>query len=133
MKKSSSQPRILLADDHPAVLENVTKLLGTQYKVVGAVENGKKLLEAADKLSPDLIILDIAMPEMDGIKAAKKLLQNGTCTKVIFLTIQKDQDYIEAALATGAHGYVLKHRMQSDLLKAIQQVLKGDSFISPSH
>jgi DNA-binding NarL/FixJ family response regulator len=131
MKKMNSQPRILLADDHPGVLENVSKLLGPQYKVVGAVENGKKLLEAANKLAPDLIILDIAMPELDGIKAAKKLLQNGNSTKVIFLTIQKDQDYIEAALATGAHGYVLKHRMQSDLLKAIQQVLKGDSFISP--
>jgi DNA-binding NarL/FixJ family response regulator len=89
------------------------------------------LLDAAAKLKPDLIIVDIAMPELDGIKAARELLKTGTKAKIIFLTIQKDEDYINAALATGAHGYVLKYRMQSDLITAIQQVLKGRSFISP--
>lgn len=125
------RPRIILADDHAAMLARVTTLVGSEFDVVATVGDGSLALEAAARLHPELLVLDIAMPGLDGIHTARELRRNGCTAKIVFLTVQEDEDYISAALEAGAHGYVLKSRMQSDLIPAIRQALAGQVFISP--
>jgi DNA-binding NarL/FixJ family response regulator len=121
---------VVLADDHPAMLENTSELLGSRFNVVARVSDGKSAVEAITRLNPQIAVLDIMMPKLDGIAAARELLRNGSKTKVIFLTIQNDEDYIAAALSAGALGYVLKSRMRKDLPLAIEQALAGNVFVS---
>jgi DNA-binding NarL/FixJ family response regulator len=96
------------------------------------VEDGRTLLDAASRLNPDVCLLDISMPAMNGIETAEQLKQSGSKAKVLFLTIHEDVDFLEAALRTGASGYVLKRRMASDLRPAIRDALAGKTFISAS-
>ena len=128
MKKT----RILLADDHPAVLRKLAGLLGSTYDIVGSVDNGQAALDAAIRQSPDIILMDISMPVLNGIEAADHLIQMHTHSKIIFLTVHDAPDYVAAALATGASGYVLKSRIQIDLEAAIQEALSGHHFVSSS-
>jgi DNA-binding NarL/FixJ family response regulator len=123
--------RILLADDHLPFLNVVESLLVPLCEVVGRVSDGKSLLEAARRLKPDLIVTDITMPILSGMEASKQLRESGSEAKIIFLTVHSDADFVQACLATGAVGYVLKHRIMSDLLHAIQEALAGRTFISP--
>lgn len=124
--------RVLLADDHPAVLEKVAELLQSTCEVVGRVVDGRSLLEAAARQQPDVIILDISMPVMNGIEAAGHLTREQSRAKIVFLTVHDDPDFLKAVLATGASGYVLKSRMATDLVLAIREALAGNRFISHS-
>lgn len=123
--------RILLADDHRKLLELLRGLLEPIFDVVGCVEDGESLVEAAGKLQPDVIITDISMPTLNGIEAAGRLRESGSSARIVFLTAHADPDFVEAALRTGALGYVTKHRINLDLLVAIRQALAGRIFVSP--
>ena len=124
-------PRLLLADDHPKMLEQIAQLLQGEGEIVGAVENGEQLIGAALNLDPDLIVLDISMPVMNGIEAAQRLKTLGSRAKVIFLTMHQEDAFMTAAAVAGALGYVFKHRIASDLVPAVRKVLQDHPFASP--
>ena len=123
--------RILLADDHKAMRERVVHLLEEEFEILGAFEDGLAMVDAAERLKPDLCLLDISMPILNGIEVANELRQDGSTAKIIFLTIHEDPDFVQAALNTGASGYVVKSRIASDLVAAVRQVLAGQKFVSP--
>ena len=123
--------RLLLADDHAEMLEELRALLDADYEIVGAVENGQKLVEAAKALKPDLIVSDISMPVMTGFEAAAKIRELGIPTKIIFLTVQSSSAYLKKARVLGAEGYVLKVYTNEQLLIAISSVLTGTPYFSP--
>jgi DNA-binding NarL/FixJ family response regulator len=125
-----ARPRILLADDHKAMRERVMHLLEDEFEILAAVEDGLAIVNAALKLKPDLCLLDISMPFLNGIEVANQLKRQGSTAKIIFLTIHEDPDFVQAALNTGASGYVVKSRIASDLLAAIRVVLAGSKFVS---
>jgi DNA-binding NarL/FixJ family response regulator len=124
--------RVLLADDHEAMLDRVAKLVGTDCDVVGAVSNGQQALKATQDPKPDVLVLDISMPVLNGIETAHRLRETGVEARIIFLTVHDDLDYIREALEAGALGYVIKPRIASDLVAAIQEVYAGRPFLSPS-
>jgi DNA-binding NarL/FixJ family response regulator len=124
--------RILLADDQQEMLATVARLLEVDFDVIATVENGKQAIEAAVLLNPDLLVLDISMPVLNGLEAACALKKAGFSAKVIFLTVNQDTYIVEMALAVGALGYVFKQRLAKDLIPAIRQVLDDRIFISPS-
>jgi len=128
---SMSRKRILLADDHAEMLEEVRSLLNDDYEVIGTVENGEKLVQAAGTLKPDLIVSDISMPQMTGFEAIAKIRASGNTAKVIFLTVQSSPAYLKKARALGADGYVLKVYTNEQLLLAVSSVLTGRSYYSP--
>lgn len=124
--------RILLADDHKEIRDKVRRYLEAEFNVLDAVENGRALLDAAARLDPDVCLIDISMPVLDGIETATQLKESGSKAKVIFLTVHEDSDFLQAALKTGASGYVIKRRMASDLHRAVEEALAGRIFISSS-
>jgi DNA-binding NarL/FixJ family response regulator len=128
-----ARARILLADDHHEIRKIVLNLLERQFEILDAVADGRSLLEAASKLKPDVCLLDISMPIMNGIEAASQLKERGSTAKVIFLTVHEDRDFIQAALRIGASGYVFKRRIRSDLSLAVSEALSDRIFISPTH
>jgi DNA-binding NarL/FixJ family response regulator len=128
----TGKPRILLADDHPALLAETVRLLGQAYTVVGTVANGLELLEAAKRLAPDVVVLDISMPVLDGFEAARRLKRTGCSSKLIFLTVWEDADYAREAMNLGADAYVVKSRLATDLLPAISEALSKQHFVSPN-
>ena len=123
--------RILLADDQPMIYGAVASLLSPTYKIVACVGAGRALIQAATRMKPDVIVTDISMPILNGIEAANILRDSGSTSRIIFLTIHQDLDYINAGFAAGALAYVAKPRMSADLLSAIQEALVGRSFVSP--
>jgi DNA-binding NarL/FixJ family response regulator len=127
----SRKVRVLLADDHPLLLKEVLNLLEPTFEVVGRVGDGKSLFESAMKLQADVIVSDISMPILNGIEAANKLKVSGCRSKIVFLTVHSDQDFVRACLDTGALGYVAKRRMVTDLLPAIREALADRNFVSP--
>jgi DNA-binding NarL/FixJ family response regulator len=127
-----TRARIVLADDHEEMRDRVSSLLQAEFDVVEAVENGISLLEAESKMQPDVCVLDISMPGIQGIDAASQLKARGSSTKIVMLTVCDDPDFLAAALKSGAAGYVLKSRIISDLCFAIHEVLAGRRFVSPS-
>jgi DNA-binding NarL/FixJ family response regulator len=129
-KRNATQLSVLLADDHERSLDSTKQVLEAGYRVVATVSNGHLALEAAKSLHPDLIILDITMPELDGIGTARQLRRAGSQAKIVFLTVHDDPSYVTAARLCG-NGYVLKSRMYSDLPKAIEEALAGRFFVSP--
>src|SRR5262249_29475948 len=123
--------RILLADDQEEMLKEVRALLDADYEIVGSVENGEQLVEAAQTLKPDLIVSDISMPRMSGFDAAAQIRQLGLFPKIIFLTVQSSSAYLKKAKALGADGYVLKVYTNEQLPLAVSRVLTGTPYISP--
>lgn len=123
---------VLLADDHGEFLATTVRELESHFDVVEAVGDGQSLLTQAARLEPDVVVLDISMPVLNGIEAARKLKAAGSTAKVVFLTMHADPDYVHAALATGALGYVIKSRLATDLLLSIREALAGRRFVSPS-
>lgn len=122
--------RILVAEDHKLMRDRVMRLLKSEFEVVGAVDSGQELLEAAARLKPDVCVLDISMPKLSGIETANQLKQANSAAKVIFLTIHNDPDFVGAAFKSGAEGYVFKTRMAADLVTAVREVMAGRTFLS---
>jgi DNA-binding NarL/FixJ family response regulator len=123
--------RLLLADDHTLVLEGLKKILETDFDLVGAAENGRELLRLAEELKPDVVLVDISMPLLNGIDACKQLLKTTPDAKVIFITMHADADYVAEAFRAGASGYLLKRSAASELVNAIHEVLKGRCYVTP--
>jgi len=131
LKRSPTRHRILLADDHAIVVEALRSLLSESYDVVGVVPDGRALLTEATKLRPDVVVLDVGMPLLNGLDAGERLKQLLPSVKLVFLTMKDDQNLAAAALNLGTVGYVLKHSAASELLKAISEVLRGRSYVTP--
>ena len=125
------RPRVLLADDHILVADGLRRILEPECEVVGAVEDGRSLLAAAEKLKPDIILLDISMPLLNGVDAARRLRDTVPSAKVIFVTMHADATYVTGAFRAGASGYVLKRCASMELLSAIHEVLKGRPYVTP--
>jgi DNA-binding NarL/FixJ family response regulator len=122
--------RVLVADDLEAVLAAVAELLRDSFSIVGMVSDGKAALDGVLELEPDLVVLDISMPEMSGIEVARELKSRGNNTRIVFLTVDEDSTVIAACLSAGALGYVVKELMDSDLIPAINEALAGRVFVS---
>ena len=128
----NNRTRVLVADDHPAMLDSLVRLLSKEFDIVANVCDGLAVIAHADRLQPDLLVLDIAMPGLNGIAAATRLKQSGSTAKVVFVTNLHDREFVQGAMALGEVGFVVKDRLVADLLPAIRQVLAGQSFVSPS-
>lgn len=127
-----SRPRVLLADDHRLVAEGLKSLLSAKFELVGVVEDGRALLEAARKLRPDVIVADITMPHLNGIDALVQLRREDKQVRVVFITMHTEVAYARRALDAGASGYVLKHSAPAELIAAIQAALDGKTYLSPA-
>ena len=127
-----SRVSILLADDHQEFLGVVARHLAPHFDVVRTVGNGKAMLDEAVRLEPDVVVLDISMPGLNGIEAARKLKATGSRAKVVFLTVYADRDFVRAALGVGAVGYVLKSELASDLLTCLRHADAASPFVSPA-
>ncbi|MFO0777792.1 MAG: response regulator transcription factor [Nitrospira sp.] len=125
-----SKPRVLLADDHALVLEGFRKLLEEHCQVVGSVEDGRALLDAAERLQPDIVVLDISMPKLNGLDAARRLRKMIPQPRLIFVTVHADQDYVTQAFKAGASAYLLKRSAGSELLQAIDAVKNDNYYIT---
>src|SRR3954468_11272849 len=125
------RPRVLLADDHRLIREAFAQLLEPGCDVVGAVADGRALLAAAQDLRPDIVVLDIAMPLLNGLDAARQLKRLIPEIKLIFLTVSEDPDLAAEAFRAGASGFLLKNSAASELLRSIQEVFEGRSYVTP--
>jgi len=128
---SDHRPRVLLADDHLLVAEALKSLLTPEFDLVGVVEDGRALVEAAGRLRPDVIVADITMPHLNGIDAMAQLRQGGDRTPVVFLTMHRDVTFARRALAAGASGFVLKHSASVELVAAIRAARQGKTYLTP--
>jgi DNA-binding NarL/FixJ family response regulator len=128
----SVRPRVLVADDHRAMLDSLVRLLSHDFDVVAMVTDGLAAVAAAEHLEPDLLVLDIAMPGLNGIAAAARLKERGSKAKIVFVTNMRDREFVDESLALGDVGFVVKDRLVADLLPAVRQVLSGQAFVSPS-
>jgi len=129
--RAAARPRVLLADDHRLVAEGLKSLLAPEFDLVGVVEDGRALVEAAGTLRPDVIVADIAMPHLNGIEALVLLRQAGDQVPVVFLTMHRDAVYARRALDAGALGFVLKHSAPAELVAAIRAALEGKTYLTP--
>ncbi len=129
MATGEGRPKIVLADDHPSMLRKVSLLLQDKYDIVGTATDGAQALHIVQEVNPRIVVLDIAMPVMNGLQAARYLRSREHPCGIVFLTIQQDSDYILAAQELKA-SYVFKGRMNSDLLLALEETLAGRTFVS---
>ena len=125
------RPRVLLADDHAEFLKAEIALLQTHFELVGTASDGVALVSEAERLNPDVVVVDVTMPVMNGIDAVHKLKASGSKVKVVFLTINNGEEFVNACLAEGARGFVWKSRMKAHLIPAIYAVLEDRPYISP--
>lgn len=122
--------RVLLADDHPVVLEDLRTLVGSEFDVVAAIHDGNELVRAVEALTPDVVVTDIAMPGLDGITAAGKILRRSPTARIVFVSVHDELEMVQRGLATGAYGYVVKGSAGYELLPAIDAALRGEYFLS---
>ena len=122
--------RVLVADDLSSVLSAVAALLPESFDLVGMVSDGRSALETTLDLKPDVVVLDISMPEMNGIEVARELTKQHSKAKIVFLTVYEDSDILATCLAAGGLGYVVKLLMDSDLIPAMNEALAGRIFVS---
>jgi DNA-binding NarL/FixJ family response regulator len=127
-----ARTRILLADDNVELLAELCRELEKEFEIVGTVSNGQDAVDAVCRLDPDVVVLDITMPILNGIKASLRIHESHPRSKVLFLTIHEDPEFISAAFSAGASAYVTKRRLAGDLVHAIQEVSQGNVFVSPS-
>jgi len=125
------RPTVLAADDHRIVAEGLRSLLEPDFELVEVVEDGAALIEAHDRLRPDVIVADVTMPRLNGIQAMRRLRENGSEAKFVFLTMHPDVAYAVEALDAGASGYVLKHSAPEELVSAVREALAGRTYITP--
>ena len=123
--------RVLLADNHDSILTQVRAVLAEEFEVVCAVHNGIEAVAEVNHLDPDVLVIDISMPVLGGLEAASRL-RSKRRTKIVFLTVHEDEDFITAAFAAGGSGYVIKSDIATDLIPAIRDVLEGRIYISQS-
>jgi len=126
-----NRTRILLADDHRMLLDALVTLLAKEFEVVGVVRDGGAVIEMAERLRPDIIVLDISMPEVNGIDAARILQKEGNRAKILYLSMYADLPLVEDAFRTGASGYMLKEGAVEELVKAIQCIARGGTYVTP--
>lgn len=126
-----SKTRVLLADDHTIVAEGLRSLLEGEFDFVGTVGDGRALLDAAQKLKPDVIVADISMPLLNGLDAARQLKREGSTAKIVFLTMHVDAQLAAEAFRAGASGYLLKSSAGEELITAIHEVVKGRAYVTP--
>ena len=126
-----NQPRVLLADDHSLLAGAIEKLLAGECQVVGQVADGRALLAATEKLKPDLIVLDITMPLLNGLESGRQVKQKWPDIRLVFVTMNEDSDLAAEAFRSGASGYLLKRSAASELVTAIQAVMQGRSYVTP--
>jgi DNA-binding NarL/FixJ family response regulator len=126
-----NRPRILMADDHLMLLEAFKAMLEPDYDVVGTATDGRTLLDEFSRLNPDVVLLDVAMPLLNGLDAGRQLKAQRRSVKLIYLTMNPDPDLAGEALRLGASGYVLKSSAAQELKQAIQEALRGRSYITP--
>jgi DNA-binding NarL/FixJ family response regulator len=126
------RPRVLLADDHHPMLNRVVSLLKEHYEIVGSVSDGRALVREAERLQPDVIVLDITMPILTGIEAARELHEVGSKAKLVFLSVHQSNAFVRECFAKGGLGYVTKSRMTIDLIPAINEALSNRHFVSPA-
>lgn len=126
-----SRPRILIADDHRILAEGLRGLLEPEFEVVAVVADGRELLSAAKEHRPDVIVADVTMPSLNGIDAAAQLRDCGVKAKVVFLTMHRDVAYARRAMDAGAAGFVLKHSVASELVTAVREALRGQTYVTP--
>ena len=127
-----TRPRLLIAEDHAATQEALCELLAADHEIVALVGDGQAAIEAFDRLHPDLVLLDISMPMLGGMAAARRLRQRVPEIKLIFVTAHADRLYLEEAFRIGARGYVVKQAMDEELAPAVAAVLAGGTYRSPS-
>ena len=125
---------ILLADDHTIVRQGLKLILSSHpdLRVVGEAANGKEAVELAAKLKPDIVLLDVAMPELNGIEATRKMVEANSRLRVLVLSMHKEAVYVREILRAGARGYILKDAIDTELLSAVRSVARGDGYISPA-
>jgi len=123
------RPRVLAADDHALALANVSALLGNSFDLIATVTDGQQAVDAAARLDPDVVVLDVTMPKLNGFQTARELTRAGSRAKIVMLTMHQSDDFVAAAITAGAGGYVLKSRMVSDLEAAIRHVIAGRLFV----
>jgi len=126
-----SRTRIVVADDHRIVAEGLRSLLEPEYELAEVVEDGRALIEAHDRLHPDVVVSDVTMPQLNGIQAMRQLREKGSRAKFVFLTMHPDVNYAVEALEAGASGYVLKHSAPEELVTAVRESLAGRTYITP--
>ncbi len=122
--------RVVLADDHQSVIAKVRGILGEQFEVIGTAENGDQAVDSVLTLDADVLVIDISMPVLNGLQAARQLQKANSQAKIVFLTIHEDPDFVAAAFAAGASAYVIKSRLNTDLVPAIREALLGNTFVS---
>jgi DNA-binding NarL/FixJ family response regulator len=126
-----TKPRVLLADDHALLLGAFEKLLAGECEIVGQVGDGRALVDAAEQLKPDVVVLDISMPLLNGLEAARQIRQKLKDVKLVFLTMNEDPDLAAEAFRAGASGYLLKRSAASELMTAIREVMRARSYVTP--
>ena len=128
--KPTERPTVLIADDHTLVAQGLASLIENDFTVMATLENGRDLLKSAAERVPDIALIDVSMPDMTGLEAAQKLLKMAPKCKVIFVSMHGKPEFVREAFAAGAMGYVLKRSAASELLDAMQEVMKGNAYIS---
>ena len=126
--------RVLLADDHTIVRQGLKLILSAQpdLEVIGEAANGREAIDLAQKLHPDIVVMDVAMPEVNGIEATRRMVQNEPRLKVLVLSMHKEAVYVREILRAGARGYILKDAIDTELLNAVRSVARGDGYVSPA-
>ena len=124
--------RIFLVDDNGDMLKDLRDELSAEFEIAGTAENGEEAVREVPRLDPDILVLDITMPVLNGLQVASMLRERHPRTKILFLTIHEEPEYISAAFSAGAWGYVTKRRLANDLPLAIREVFGGRNFLSPS-
>jgi len=127
----TGRPRVLVADDHTFVAEACVKLLEPEFEVVGTVADGQALLAAVPELKPDVIVLDVGMPLLNGLEAGKRIKKAVRAVRIVYLTMNTDKGIAAEAFRGGASGYLLKTSAGAELVTAVREVLKGKKYISP--
>jgi len=122
--------RVFVADDQKEMLRTVAAAIWDQFQIVGMAGNGREVLKLVPILHPEILVLDIVMPVVNGIETALRLKASGAPPKIVFLTVYEDRDFVDAAFAAGANAYVLKSHLSTELVPAIQSVLRGCPFVS---
>lgn len=124
--------RVLVADDHRLVLEGLVGILNRECEIVGTATTGREVVDLAERLDPDIVLMDVAMPLLNGIEAARQIKRSDRNTIIIFVTMQTSRDYVREAFDAGASGYVLKQAAAAELLNAIREVALGRFYVSPT-